>query len=42
MYQTITKKFTKEKTIEIKMKAEGIDETYIINYKMNSHNGISS
>ena len=33
MYQTITNKITKERTIERKIRAEGIDENNIINYK---------
>ena len=33
IYQTITKKITKERTIERKIRAEGIDENNIINYK---------
>ena len=41
MYQTITKKITKEWTLERKIRAEGIDEHKIINYKRNLHNGIS-
>ena len=32
MYQTITKKITKEITIERKIRAEGIDKNNIINY----------
>ena len=33
----MTKKITKESTIERKIKAERIDENNIINYKRNSH-----
>ena len=32
-YQTITNKITKERTVERKIRAEGIDENNIINYK---------
>jgi len=33
MYQTITNKITKEQTIERKIRAEGIDEHNIIEFK---------
>ena len=42
MYQTMTIKITKENIIVRNIPNEGIDASKIINYKRNSHNGIST